>query len=62
MKALKTTTKKASELKEGELAKIKNVYKNIHKINITGSIVTITSNSEVDYFLNINDLVKVGRY
>jgi hypothetical protein len=62
MKALKVTIKKASELKKGELAKIKNVYKNIHKIKISGSIVTITSNSEVDYFLNIDDLVKVGKY
>jgi hypothetical protein len=56
MKAI--TLKKASDLKSGELVKLKNMYRNIWKISKNDLTVIITSNSEVEYILNPNEIVK----
>jgi hypothetical protein len=52
------TLKKASDLKSGELVKLKNMYRNIWKISKNDLTVIITSNSEVEYILNPNEIVK----
>ena len=56
MKAI--TLKKASDLKSGELVKLKNMYRNIWKISKNDLTVIITSNTEVEYILNPNEIVK----
>ena len=56
MKAI--TLKKASDLKSGELVKLKNMYRNIWKISKNDLTVIITSNSEIEYILNPNEIVK----
>jgi hypothetical protein len=61
MKALKISTKKASELEKGELVKLKNMYRAIHEISKNESIITI-ENCDVIYTLQSNDIVKVGKY
>lgn len=61
MKSLKTSTKKASELKKGELVKLKNMYRAIHKITKSKSTVTI-ENCDIIYTLKSEEIVKVGKY
>ena len=60
MKALKISTKKASELKNGELVKLKNMYRAVHKITKNKSTVTI-ENCDIIYTLKSEEIVKVGK-
>ena len=58
MKA-KFETRKASELKKGELVKLKNMYRNIHKITKDKFTVIIETNSGIIYTLKSEEIVKV---
>jgi hypothetical protein len=58
MKAAKIETKKASELKKGELVKLKNMYRVIHEITKDKSAITI-DNCDITYTLKSEEIVKV---